>query len=269
MSTSMPQKAMVLAAGLGKRMRPITETLPKPLVRVAGRTLIDWALDTLEKAGVGTAIVNVHYLADQMEAHLKSRQKPHVVISDERDGLMDSAGGVIKALPKLGAAPFFIVNADTFWLDRGTPNLERLALAWDGETMDILLMVADFEQATGHSGSVDFLMDADGRLTRAKKGDTGVIYAGAIILDPRIFAGAGSGPQSLNAYFDAAASKGRLFGMKMGGDWITVGTPDAIAPAEVVVAQRREKHVAQRRETDVAQRRETGVAGRRGQDEAG
>lgn len=252
MSIAMPQKAMVLAAGLGKRMRPITETLPKPLVRVAGKTLIDWALDTLESAGVGTAVVNVHYLADQMESHLATRLRPQIVISDERDGLMDSAGGVIKALPELGEAPFFIVNADTFWLDHGTSNLERLALAWNGETMDILLMVADFEQATGHSGSVDFLMDAEGRLTRARKGDAGVIYAGAIILDPRIFAGTGSEPQSLNAYFDAAAAKGRLFGMRMGGDWITVGTPDAIAPAEAVVAKRRERDVAARRGQDEA-----------------
>ncbi|MCR4265701.1 nucleotidyltransferase family protein [Nitratireductor sp. ZSWI3] len=234
----MPDTAMVLAAGLGKRMRPITDTVPKPLVKIAGKTLVDWALDTLADAGVGTAVVNVHHLADQMEAHLAGRRAPRVVISDERDRLLDSAGGVIKALPRLGDAPFFILNADTFWLDEGMPNLQRLALAWNGEAMDILLMVADFDQATGHSGSVDFVMDEAGRLRRAQKGETGVIYAGAIILHPRLFAGAGSEPQSLNAYFDAAAAGGRLFGMRMGGDWITVGTPDAIAPAEAVVAAR-------------------------------
>ena len=240
----MPDKAMVLAAGLGKRMRPITDTLPKPLVKIAGKPLIDWALDTLARAGVGTAVVNVHYLADQMEAHLADRAAPRIVISDERTRLLDSAGGVIKALPQLGDDPFFILNADTFWLDGATPNLEKLALAWDGEAMDILLMVADFEHATGHSGSVDFVMDGEGRLRRAQKGEAGVIYAGAIILAPPILAGADGAPQSLNRYFDAAAAKGRLFGMKMDGDWITVGTPDAIAPAEAVIMARSQKRDA-------------------------
>lgn len=236
MTLAMPDTAMVLAAGLGKRMRPITDTLPKPLIRIAGRTLIDRALDTLEDAGVGTAVVNVHYLAGQMEAHLKGRARPRIIVSDERAQLLDSAGGIIKGLPHLGDGPFFILNADTFWIDRGTPNLERLALAWDGVAMDILLMVADFAQATGHAGGTDFVMDDAGRLRRAQKDEEGVIYAGAIFLHPRIFANADSTPQSLNHYFDAAAQNGRLFGMKMSGDWITVGTPEAIAPAEAVVA---------------------------------
>lgn len=233
-----PATAMVLAAGLGKRMRPITDTLPKPLVRIAGRALIDRSLDALAGAGVATAVVNVHHLAGQMEAHLAARARPRIVISDERAQLLDSAGGTIKALAHLGAAPFFIVNADTFWLDRGTPNLERLTLAWDGARMDILLMVAVPEQATGHSGRIDFVMDGDNRLRRARKGEDGVIYAGAILVDPRIFAGAEAAPHSLNRYFDIAAGRGRLFGMRMSGDWITVGTPDAIAPAEAMVAAR-------------------------------
>ncbi|WP_336070854.1 nucleotidyltransferase family protein [Nitratireductor rhodophyticola] len=241
MSGTVPTKAMVLAAGLGKRMRPITDTMPKPLVKVAGRTLIDRALDMLEGAGVETAVVNVHYRADQMEAHLAGRIAPKIVISDERDQLMDSAGGIIRALPHLGNAPFFILNADTFWLEAGTSNLERMALAWEPETMDILLMVADTEQATGHSGSTDYRMDEDGRLTRDRGVEGGVIYAGAIVLHPRIFAGAGNEPQSLNSYFDAAEATGRLFGMRMDGAWITVGTPDAIAPAEAVVAMHAEK----------------------------
>lgn len=244
MSAVMPATAMVLAAGLGSRMRPITDRLPKPLVPVAGRTLIDRALDALAAAGVGTAVVNIHHHADLMERHLSLRDKPRIVLSDERGRLLDSAGGVIKALPHLGAGPFFILNADTFWLDEGMPNLRRLALAWDGAAMDILLMVAGFEQATGHSGSVDFNLAADGRLKRAGKGDEGVIYAGALVVHPRIFAGAGTGPQSLNAFFDAAIAGGRLFGMKMHGDWITVGTPEAIAPAEAVVARRRARHDA-------------------------
>lgn len=232
---SAPKTAIALAAGLGKRMRPITDTLPKPLVPVAGKTLLDWGLDSLASAGVEKTVVNVHYLPDQIVDHVKARQSPHVVISDERDGLLDSAGGIIKALPELGKQPFYIINADTFWIDVGQPNLDRLALAWRPGAMDILLMVADISQATGHSGGTDFLIDADGRLSRAHGDPSGVIYAGAAIVNPAIFAGADVAPASLNAYFNDAIAKGRLYGARMSGHWITVGTPDAIAPAEAVV----------------------------------
>jgi MurNAc alpha-1-phosphate uridylyltransferase len=158
------------------------------------------------------------------------------VISDESDRLLDSAGGIVKALPLLGETPFFVLNSDTFWIDRGGSNLDRLALAWDGRRMDILLMLADIADATGHTGGTDFLVGADGRLARAKGAPEGLIYAGAAILQPRIFAGARAEPHSLNLHFDRAISAGRLFGMKMTGRWITVGTPDAIAPAEAAVA---------------------------------
>lgn len=231
-----PDTAMVLAAGLGKRMRPITDSIPKPLVEVAGRTLIDWGLDSLAAAGVARAVINVHYLPDQIVAHVAARRSPRILVSDERDRLLDSAGGIVKALPLLGRAPFYILNADTFWIDRGTPSLERLALAWDGSAMDILLMLADLESATGHSGSTDFLLAADGRLSRAAGSPQGLIYAGAAILHPRIFEGAAAEPASLNAYFDKGIASGRLFGLPMHGRWITVGTPDAIAPAEAAVA---------------------------------
>lgn len=230
-----PAVAMVLAAGLGKRMRPITDTMPKPLVKVAGRTLLDWGLDSVAAAGVRKAVVNVHYLPDQIVAHVAGRTAPEIVISDESGGLLDSAGGIVKALPVLGPAPFLVINADTFWIDDGTPNLRRLALAWDAASMDILLMLADFDQATGHSGGTDFLMAPDGALRRARGDPAGLIYAGAAILHPRIFAGAQPRPHSLNAYFDEAIAAGRLFGMRMHGRWITVGTPDAIAPAEAAV----------------------------------
>jgi len=230
-----PSVAMVLAAGLGKRMRPITETMPKPLVEISGKTLLDWGLDSLAVAGVERAVVNVHYLPDQIVAHVANRKQPHVLISDERDGLLDSAGGIVKALPELGTAPFYIVNADTFWIDEGAPNLARLALAWDDARMDILIMLAALPQATGHSGGTDFLVASDGRLSRAKGAPEGLIYAGAAIIHPRIFEGATATPASLNRYFDQAISAGRLFGMQMQGSWITVGTPDAIAPAEAVV----------------------------------
>ena len=151
-----PKIAMVLAAGLGKRMRPITDTIPKPLVPVAGRTLLDWGLDSLAGAGVVKAVVNVHYFPEQIAAHVALRKAPKVVISDESGGLLDSAGGIVKALSELGTEPFYIINADTFWIDRGPPNLSRLALAWDPAKMDILLMLADPNSATGHTGSTDF-----------------------------------------------------------------------------------------------------------------
>jgi N-acetyl-alpha-D-muramate 1-phosphate uridylyltransferase len=237
MTGTAPKTAMVLAAGLGKRMRPLTETLPKPLIRVAGKPLLDWGLDSLAEAGVEKAVVNVHYLPDQIIAHVARRRAPRVTISDERDGLLDSAGGIVKALPQLGDEPFFILNADTFWIDRSRPNLRRLALEWDAQRMDILLMLCDLESATGHSGGTDFLLTADGRLIRAAGDPSGLIYAGAAIVHPHIFAGAPEGPMSLNRYFDAAIAAGRLFGMPLAGSWITVGTPAAIAPAEAAVAR--------------------------------
>lgn len=230
-----PTTAMVLAAGLGKRMRPLTETMPKPLIEVAGRTLLDWGLDSLAAAGVEKAVVNVHYFPEQIVAHVAARTAPKVVISDESGLLLDSAGGIVKALPELGRH-FFLINADTFWIDRGTPSLDRLALAWDDARMDILLMLAEPAQATGHGGGTDFLVAPDGALRRSKGDPAGLIYAGAAIIHPRIFRDAPEGPLSLNAYFDRAIAAGRLFGMRMRGQWITVGTPEAIPLAEKAVA---------------------------------
>ncbi|WP_156465142.1 nucleotidyltransferase family protein [Mesorhizobium sp. Root552] len=235
--TSAPKTAMVLAAGLGKRMRPITDTMPKPLVKVAGKTLLDWGLDSLALAGVGKAVVNVHYLPQQIMDHVASRKTPAIVISDESDMLLDSAGGIVRALPKLGPDPFYIINADTFWIDSGASNLTRLALAWDEAKMDILLMLAGLPSSTGHSGGTDFLVRSDGRLERSKGDPSGVIYAGAAIVHPRIFKDAPDGPHSLNLYFDLAIRSGRLHGMTMRGHWITVGTPDAIALAEAAVGR--------------------------------
>ncbi|TJV01701.1 MAG: nucleotidyltransferase family protein [Mesorhizobium sp.] len=234
--TARPDTAIVLAAGLGKRMRPITDTIPKPLVRIAGKTLLDWGLDGLAAAGVGKAVVNVHYLPEQIVSHVAQRHVPRIIISDESERLLDSAGGIVKALPQLGAQPFYILNADTFWIDHGPLNLGRLALAWDAAKMDILLMLADLHQATGHCGSTDFLVAPDGALRRSKGDPAGLIYAGAAIIHPRLFADASAEPHSLNAYFDKAIAAGRLFGMPMHGRWITVGTPDAIPLAEAAVA---------------------------------
>lgn len=230
-----PKIAMVLAGGRGLRMRPITNTIPKPLVKIAGRTLLDRGLDTLAAAGVEKAVVNVHHFPEQIVAHVASRARPKMAISDESAGLLDSAGAIVKALPKLGREPFYIINADTFWIDSGEQNLIRLALAWDIAKMDILLMLADLDSTTGHTGGTDFLVGAGGALKRAHNDPAGLIYAGAAIVNPAIFADAPEGPLSLNRYFDEAIAKGRLFGMAMRGSWITVGTPDAIPLAEAAV----------------------------------
>jgi MurNAc alpha-1-phosphate uridylyltransferase len=234
--STIPLKAMVLAAGLGTRMRPLTEKTPKPLIEVGGKPLIDWGLDSLERAGVAEAIVNIHHLPDHMRAHLAKRAVPRIVISDETDRLLESGGGIVRALPLLDREPFFVLNADTFWVDDGAPSLSGLALAWDGARMDILLMLAAMGKATGHSGRSDFLLGTDGRLARSGGDPAGLIYAGAAIVHPRIFAGAEAEPHSLNRYFDLAAAEGGLFGWRMHGRWITVGTPEAIPAAEAAVA---------------------------------
>jgi N-acetyl-alpha-D-muramate 1-phosphate uridylyltransferase len=228
-------KAMVLAAGLGTRMRPITETIPKPLVAVGGRTLLDRALDALEGAGIESAVVNVHHLGDRIIAHCAGRTRPEIVISDERDRLLDSAGGIVNALPMLGSAPFILLNADTFWINAGRSSLAMLADAWDASRMDMLLMLVPVAHTTGHGTKTDFLIDGAGRLTRAKGDPLGLVYAGAAILDPVIFADAKVEPHSLNLYFDRAIESGRLFGHLMDGHWITVGTPEAISEAEAAI----------------------------------
>ncbi|MBO1038263.1 nucleotidyltransferase family protein [Brucella pituitosa] len=233
-----PDTAIMLAAGLGKRMRPITETMPKPLVKVSGKPLIDWGLDALAGAGVENTIVNVHYLADQLIDYLGSRSKPKITISDERDLLLDSAGGIVNVLPQLGGKPFYVLNADTFWVgDEAQSNISALAHVWDDTRMDILLMTARLDQATGFEGKGDFVADVEGRLRRLRDvaGDP-VIYAGAAIIHPRIFAKAEPGVSSLNRYFDEAIAAGRLYGMPMTGHWLTVGTPEAIGEAEAALS---------------------------------
>lgn len=229
-------RAMVLAAGLGTRMRPITDTLPKPLVPVAGKPLIDYALGALATAGVATAIVNVHHHAELLVAHLASVKTPRIVISDETGQLLDSGGGIVKALPLLGNTPFFVLNADTFWLDaEGPPDdaLTRMRRAFDPSSMDILMLVAAPNEATGYDGACDFEMMSPGRLKRyGGTGQNPVIYAGALILHPRILKAMPSGPFSLNRCFDHAMQSDRLRAIRLNGHWLTVGTPDAIGAAE-------------------------------------
>ncbi len=230
---AVPKTAMVLAAGFGERMRPITATMPKPLVKVAGRALIDYGLDKLAQAGVATTIVNVHYLADQIERHVAGRRQPRIVISDERDALLDTGGGIVKALPLLGSEPFYLVNSDSIWLDGVHGNLERLAAAYDDSRMDVLLLLAPAATSIGYSGRGDFSMAPDGRLyARREREVTPFVYAGAAILSPRLFEGAPHGKFSLTKLFDRAGEAERLFGLRLDGVWMHVGTPDAIALAE-------------------------------------
>lgn len=235
----MPRTAVVLAAGLGKRMRPLTDTKPKPLVEVAGKPLLDHGLDALAAAGVGTAIVNVHYLADQIEDHVADRASPRVIVSDERDRLLDSGGGIARALDHTDADTVLLLNSDTFWIDgTGEGNLARLARSWDPDRMDVLVLLAPLDRAVGHStGRGDFAMDAEGALTRSPEGD---VYAGAAILKRSIFSGDEPDVHSLNLHFDRLIAERRLYGMVMDGLWLTVGTPDAIGEAEGAIARWRE-----------------------------
>jgi N-acetyl-alpha-D-muramate 1-phosphate uridylyltransferase len=224
---------MVLAAGLGTRMRPHNGHVPKPLVTVAGKALIDYVLDRLAEAGVERAIVNVHHMADQIEQHLASRQRPRIVLSDERAELLGTAGGVVNALPKLGEGAFFHVNSDTIWIDGVVPNLDRLAQAFDPARMHGLLLLAPAATSVGYSGRGDFTMTADGLLARRGERDIApFVYAGAAIFMPAFFAGVPGGPSAMSPLFDRAIAADRLYGLRLDGVWMHVGTPEAVKAAE-------------------------------------
>ncbi len=233
----MPNRAIVLAAGLGTRMRPYNGHIPKPLVEIGGKSLIDYALDGLAQTGVERAVVNVHYLAEALERHLASRQRPQIVISDERGMLLGTGGGIVKALSELGDAPFFLVNSDTLWRDGAKPNFARLAEAFDVDTMDALLLLAPATGSIGYTGRGDFTMLPDGRLRRRAEGEAvPFVYAGAAILAPALFAGAPAGAFPLTRLFDQAGKAGRLFGLPLDGVWMHVGTPEAVAAAQAALA---------------------------------
>ena len=233
----MPNRAIVLAAGLGTRMRPYNGHVPKPLVEIGGKSLIDYSLDRLANAGVERAVVNVHHLADALERHLAPRQRPKIVISDERGELLGTGGGIAKALPQLGDGPFFLVNSDTVWLDGVKPNFTRLAEAFDPATMDVLLLLAPTAGSIGYTGRGDFAMLPDGRLRRRREHEVvPFVYAGAAILSPLLFADVPSGAFSLTLLFDRAGASGRLYGLRLEGVWMHVGTPEAVAAAEAALA---------------------------------
>jgi len=234
---AMPRIAMVFAAGYGSRMRPLTEATPKPLVRVASRTLIDRALDDFAAAGVETAIVNVHHLADQIESHLRSRTRPRIVISDERARLLDQGGGIKKVLPALGDEPFFICNTDAFWIGAREPNLKSLARAWDPAKMDAALLLAPTKGSVGVDWDGDFDLDAQGRVV-GREGEKPYVYAGVGAIKPQLFHGVEDEVFRLAPFFFEAAAKGRLFGVVSDGLWLHVGTVAAIAEAERAIAAR-------------------------------
>ncbi|HYD13829.1 MAG TPA: nucleotidyltransferase family protein [Allosphingosinicella sp.] len=235
---AVPRTAMVMAAGLGKRMRPLTATRPKPLVTVAGVTLIDHCLDHLKAAGVRKAVVNVHYLAPQLEAHLKNRVKDiEIIVSDERKQLLETGGGVVKALPLIDADPFLVINADNFWVDGPVDTLRLLASHWNDATMDALLLVVPHARANCHRGRGDFHMNAQGALRRRKpNGVAPFVYTGIQMVSKRLFEGdVPEGPFSTNLLWNRAIAAGRCFGAVHQGLWFDIGQPENIAVTEALL----------------------------------
>lgn len=226
--------AMVLSAGLGTRMAAANGNLPKPLIPLDGRALIDRVLDRIAAAGVARAVVNVHHRADLIEHHLKGRRgAPRIEFSDERDHLLDTGGGVKKALRRLGPGPFLIHNADSVWIESVGSNLARLCDSWQEARMDCLLMLAPASISQGYQGRGDFALEADGRLRRrAEQEVVPFVFAGVSIAHPRLFEGSPEGAFSLNLLWTRSIAAGRAWGMRMEGVWMHVGTPEALALAE-------------------------------------
>ena len=235
---SVPTTAMVMAAGLGKRMRPLTATRPKPLVEVAGKPLIDHVFDRLRAAGVARVVVNVHYLADLLEAHLAQAARGlEVVVSDERALLMETGGGLVQARELLGNAPFFVANADNLWIDGPADALRLLASHWDDAAMDALLLLVPYARAHNHRGQGDFSLDHAGRVIRRQAGRVApFVYTGVQILSPRLLDGWPTEPFSTNLMWDRAIAAGRAFGVVHEGLWFDVGTPEAIPKTEALLA---------------------------------
>ncbi|MEO8559904.1 MAG: nucleotidyltransferase family protein [Rhodospirillales bacterium] len=235
-ATTKIERAMVLAAGLGQRMRPLTDSKPKALVEVAGRSLIDRALDRIEAAGVGSCVVNTYHLAAMLRRHLVARKRPQIVFSPE-DTLLETGGGVKHALPLLGSDPFYVVNCDALWLDGPSPTLKLLARLWDSERMDALLLVQSTVSAIGYDGVGDYFMEPDGVLRRRiEEYVAPFVFTGVQILAPALFKGAPDGAFSLRDLYDRAQEAGRLFGVRNDGLWFHVGTPDSVTLAEALIS---------------------------------
>jgi N-acetyl-alpha-D-muramate 1-phosphate uridylyltransferase len=232
-----PQTAMIMAAGLGKRMRPLTATKPKPLIEVNGKALLDHALEKLRVAGVRKVVVNVHYLADALEAHLATRDHGlEVLISDERDLLMETGGGLIKAAPLIESDPFVALNSDNLWIDGPADTLRLLASQWDDTKMDALLLLVPQARALNHNGMGDFHMERTGRLRRREKSHVApFVFTGIQIVSKRLLREAPQGPFSTNILWDRAIAEGRCFGAVHQGLWFDVGTPQSIKMTETAL----------------------------------
>ena len=237
-AAAVPETAMVMAAGLGKRMRPLTATRPKPLVEVAGKPLIDHVLDRLRAAGVRRVVVNVHYLADSVEAHLAQRAGGlEVAISDERGLLLETGGGLVKAAPMIGSDPFLVVNSDNFWVDGPSDALRLLASDWDDSKMDALLLLVPLARAGNHRGSGDFHLDRAGRVRRRGRSKVApYVFTGIQMVSKRLLRDAPDGPFSTNILWDRAIAEGRCFGSVHHGLWFDVGTPASIPATEKALA---------------------------------
>ena len=232
-----PKNAMVLAAGLGTRMRPLSDSVPKPLVELGGKALIDRVLERLTHAGVERVVVNTHYLAPKVEAHLAGRKNPEIVISPEHDLLLDTGGGVKNALPLLGNDPFYIHNSDSVWVEGASDALRRMAEVWDPAAMDTLLLVAPTAYAIGYQGGGDFALASDGMLRRRKENEVvPFVFTGVSIGRAAMFEDSPEGPFSLNMLWDRSLAAGRLRGVRLEGIWMHVGTPQALEDAERLLA---------------------------------
>jgi MurNAc alpha-1-phosphate uridylyltransferase len=230
---------MLLAAGLGTRMRPLTDTMPKPMVKVGGKSLIDWTLDQLAVAGVPRAVVNIHHHAPMLAAHLSHRQTPAILISDETERLLDTGGGVAKALPLLGEDAFLVFNCDAVIRDGATPMLARMANAWNEIDLDVLMLVHPRATAHGFDGAGDFFVDDGGQMTRrGTAAEAPYVYAGAYIIHPRILADEPVEPFSMNKIWDRAIAAGRMKALIHDGAWYHVGTPQAATETEALLAGR-------------------------------
>ena len=237
-AVDVPQTAMVLAAGLGKRMRPLTATRPKPLVEVAGRTLLDRALDRVERAGIGTAVVNAHYFADQIEAAVAARPGTlDIRVSDERAQLLETGGGVVKAMPLIDADPFFVINADNMWIDGSADTLRLLAQRWDADAMDALLLMVPLARASGYDGRGDFHLDPFGVV--APRGEFRIapfVFSGIQLISKHLFDGEPVEPFSMWRAWNKALATGRLYGAVHQGLWFHVGTPASVGETEALLA---------------------------------
>lgn len=232
-----PGRAMVLAAGLGTRLRPLTDTVPKPMVRVAGKPMIDTVIDRLAAIGVAEVVVNTHHLAEVIESHLRQRRRPHILFSREEQ-ILETGGGIRKALPMLGEQAFYVVNGKIVWLNGKVDALLRLAQAWDDAAMDGLLLLQPTVTAVGYSGPGDFFIDQEGRIRRRREWEVApFVYAGIQILHPRLFADSPEGAFSLNILYDRAIEAGRLFGIRHDGEWYHVSTPQQLAEVESRIAR--------------------------------